>query len=113
MAFEPRVGRLYRSYLLETVQKPNRPVFIEDDYLGSMGARDGYIYVDGGKIADMLNFSDEYSKCFCAIDSDGKAYAREYWDGNSWIDDPEFEDKIKVICENKTDGYVVFIDIHD
>ena len=113
MALEPRVGRLYRSYLLETVHKLNRPIFIEDDYLNSVGARDGYVYVDGGKIADMLNFADEYSRCYCAIDADGSAYARERWDGNNWIDDTEFEDKIKAVCENKTDGYVVFIDIHD
>ena len=113
LAFEPRVGRLYRSYLLETLRERNRTVFVEDDYLNSMGAREGYIYVDGGKIADMLNFSDEYLNCYCVIDTDGNAYARDHWDGNNWINDTEFEDKIKAICENKTDGYVVFIDLHD
>ena len=41
------------------------------------------------------------------------AYAREHWDGNNWVDDTEFEDKIETICKNKTEGYVVFIDIHD
>jgi len=113
MAMEPRAGRLYRSFLIETLAKTNKPIFIEDDYLSSIGARDGYIYVDGGKIADMLNFGEEYLRCYCAIDADGNAYAREHWDGNNWVDDAEFEDKIKAICENRTDGYVVFIDIHD
>lgn len=113
MAKEPRAGRLFRSYLLETMRQLKKPIFFEDDYLASMGARDGFVIVDGGKIADMLNFADEYRRCFCAIDPDGNAYARESWDGNKWIDDPAFEDKIKSVCENKTDGYVVFIDIHN
>ena len=113
ISMEPRAGRLYRSFLIETLAKTNKPIFFEDDYLNSIGARDGYIYVDGGKIADMLNFGEEYLRCFCAIDADGNAYAREHWDGNNWVDDAEFEDKIKAICENRTDGYVVFIDIHD
>lgn len=61
----------------------------------------------------MLNFSDVYLRCYCAIDADGNAYARDYWDGKNWINDPGFEDKIKTICKNKTDGYVVFLDLHD
>ena len=113
MASEPRPGRLFRSCLLEELYEKKRPVFFEDEYYNSMGARDGYIYVDGGKIADMLNFREEYSRCYCAIDSDGTAYAREHWDGKNWIDDPMFDDKIKAVCENRTDGYVVFIDLHD
>lgn len=113
MAKEPRAGRLFRSFLLETMSELKKPIFFEDDYLTSMGAREGYLFVDGGRIADMLNFAEEYSRCFCAIDSDGSAYAREHLDGNNWINDTEFDDKIKAICENRTDGYVVFIDIHD
>lgn len=112
-AREPRAGRLYRSYLLERMCELEKPIFGEDQYLRSMGAREGYIYVDGGKIADMLNFADEYTSCCYAIDQDGNAYAREYWNGSSWVDDPVFEDKIKAVCENKADGYVVFIDLHD
>lgn len=113
LAKEPRAGRLFRSFLLETMRTLKKPIFFEDDFLGSIGARDGFVIVDGGRIADMLNFSDVYLKCYCAIDPDGNAYAREHWNGNNWIDDPTFEDKVKAVCENRTEGFVVFIDIHD
>lgn len=114
MAREPRTKRLFRSYLLEAFMDSKKsPFFFEDDYLPSMGTRDGYLYVDGGKIADLLNFKEECTGCFCFLDTDGNAYARETWNGDKWIKDAAFEDKVKAACENKTDGYVTFIDIHD
>lgn len=112
---QTRVKRLFRSYLLEDLMGAKKPPFFwEDEYIASMGTRDGYLYVDGGKIADMLNFKEECTRCFCYLDTDGNAYAREIWnDNHKWVEDAEFEDKVKVACEGKTDGYVVFIDIHD
>ena len=113
-AREPRIKRLFRSYLLEAFMETKKsPFFFEDDYLSSMGARDGYLYVDGGKIVDMLNFKEECTKCFCYLDTDGNAYARRTWSNHEWVEDAAFEDKVKAACENRTDGYVTIIDLHD
>lgn len=111
---EPRTNRLFRSYLLESFMKAKgSPFFFEDDYFASMGARDRYLYVDGGKISDMLNFMEECTGCFCYLDTNGNAYARETWNNHEWVKDAAFEDKVKAACENKTDGYVTIIDLHD
>jgi len=114
VAKQPRTKRLFRSYLLEAFMETKMaPFFREDDYIASMGTRDGYLYVDGGKIADMLNFKEECTKCFCYLDTDGNAYACRTWSNHKWVEDTSFKDKVKSACENRTDGYVVFIDIHD
>ena len=114
MAREPRTKRLFRSYLLEAFMDSKKsPFFFEDDYLSSMGTRDGYLYIDGGKITDLLNFKEECTKCFCYLDTDGNAYARRTWSNHEWVEDAAFEDKVKAACENKTDGYVTIIDLHD
>lgn len=113
LAKEPRAGRLFRSLALENVNKlMTKAVWGEDDFYFSMGARDGYIYVDGGKISDMLNFQDECLECYCAIDTEGNVYGRKHWNGSDFIKDDAFEDKIKAVCENMTDGFVTFVDIH-
>ena len=110
LALEPRTGRLFRSYLLEHMMSKER-IFREDDYFCSMGARDGYIYVDGAPIADLIDF--DAASCFCFLDVDGTAYARKTWDGDELIKDPSFDETVTEICKNRTDCFATVIDIHD
>ena len=114
MAKKPRVGRLFRSQLLEKIQELEKsPFFFEEDYYGSMGVRDGYLYVDGGYIPDLLNFEEECTRCYGLIDIDGTAYARERYNGNEWLNIEDFDDKAKAICQARKNCWVTCLDIHD
>ena len=117
MAKEPRAGRLFRSYLLEEFEamfKQAKTLFLfEDDYYGSMGCRDGYLYVDGGYIPDLLNVDEECTRCYGLIDVDGTAYARERYNGKEWLNVEDFDDKAKGIFAARNDCYVTCLDIHD
>lgn len=114
MPKEPRVGRLFRSQLLEKIQELEKsPFFFEDDYYGSMGCRDGYLYVDGGYIPDLLNFDEVCTQCYGLIDIDGTAYARERYNGKEWLDIEVFEDNARAICESRKDCWVTCLDIHE
>lgn len=107
----PRTGRLFRSRLLETLlSKKKLMPYNEEDFFLSMGGRDGYLYVDGAPIADMIDFNPE---CFCFLDVDGTAYARETWNGKKWIGDESFDDTVKKICADRSDCFATIIDLHD
>ena len=113
----PRNGRLFRSYLLDKMkgfaEESRKPNFMykEEDYFTSMGFLDGFLYVDGAKVCDIINFSEV--SCYCCIDQNGNAIARETWDGNSWNVDPMFDEKMKNIIANSRDWYACIVDIHD
>ena len=74
---EDRNKRLFHSYLLTKMKDfaKSNILYAEEDYFKTMGLRDGFLYVDGAKISDLLNF-DEVECCIC-IDKDGNAIARE------------------------------------
>ena len=115
-AREGRNGRLFHSRLLSEVQsfaKDSRKgwMFREEDYFREMGKLDGFLRVDGAKIADLLNFDE--AGCFVCIDKDGNAIARESWNGHDFIKDEEFDEKLKIIKESSKDCYATIIDIHD
>lgn len=107
----PRTGRLFRSQLLEALLgKKKLMPYYEEDFFLSMGGRDGYLYVDGAPIADMIDFNPE---CFCFLDVDGTAYARDTWNGKKWITDESFDDTVKKICADRLDCFATIIDLHD
>ena len=110
---EPRAGRLFRSYLLEEMKRAKKQLFFEEDFFMSMGARDGFIYVDGGKVADMINFETEAEKCFCFIGTDGAAHARRWWSHGKWSEDEHYDEELKEVIANSKDCYATFIDIHN
>lgn len=115
---ESRTGRLFRSYTLEEIKKLNddaklRYSFSEEDYFPQMGSRDGFLYVDGGRIADMINMDEQADECYCIVDSDGNAYSREHWNGKDWIRNDSFDEQAKKIIAGSKNSYIVIVDIHD
>lgn len=114
---EPRAGRLFRNVLLEDCikNKPNR-FFVEEDAYPYLGSRDGYIRADGCRIRDVVDFEDTVvNHGFGFVDLDGTVYVRRYWDGEHWIDDDLYEEKVKaaVTSKNLSDCYATYIDIHE
>ena len=104
-AKQPRAGRLFRSQLIErSLENQRLRLLGEEDLFLSMGRRDGYIYVDGAKIADCLNFAEQCTACYIVLCDDGTALVR---------DDEGFDEAVQALCEEKKDGYVTYIDIHD
>lgn len=113
---DSRVGRLFRSFLLEkmrefAVKAKQDFFFCEEDFFPSMGSRDGFIYVDGASISDILNFEDV--GCYCCIDADGNAFSLSSWNGEEWKDDDNFENKLETVIEKSKEYYACIVDLHD
>lgn len=111
---EGRNERLFYSSMLSKIKRSTNDMFFhEEDYYTSMGIRDDCLYVDSAKIDDLLNF--EELNCYICIDSDGKAIARESWDGNTFVKDEQFDSKFTEIKQNSKGKsmFVTVIDIHD
>ena len=85
--------------------------YFEEDYFPYMGIRDNFLYVDGAKIDDLLNFDDV--NCYICIDSDGTVIVREEWDGHNFIKDEKFDDKLADIKKNSKGMFATILDIHD
>lgn len=115
MAKEPRAGRLFRSSTLEHFQflsNKNNSFYFEEDYFPSMGYRDGFLYVDGGRVKDIQNL--EELGCFNFIDKDGRAFTRSYYDGQgNFIDNADFDKQFMNALKNSQDCYICVVDIHD
>ena len=109
----PRNGRLFWCSLLSTLQKHITPSFMysEEDWFSSLGISDGYIRVDGAKLKDVLNLDD--LGCYIYILPDGSAVARSSWNGNSFIEDKNFDDKYAKALEDNMNVFITVIDIHD
>lgn len=112
-AREDRNKRLFYSYLLTKMKgfAGNTFMYSEEDYFPSMGIRDGYIHVDGARIDDLLNFEEQ--SCFICIDINGNAIARESWNGNTFVKDEHFDEKLEEIKKNSKGMFVTVLDIHD
>ena len=104
----PRNGRLFWSYLLSACVK--HP-YSEDDYLGSMGFNDNFLYVDGAFVKDIINFDS--LECYCCIDKNGMAISCSSWNGDNFIKDYDFETKLKKVKEESTDCFATILDLHD
>lgn len=112
-AIKPRNGRLFWSYLLNFIKENTTYPFVnEEDYYGSMGARDDFLYVDGGHIKDLLNFVDV--QCYICIDAvNDNVIARETFDGDKFVLDENFDKKLDEIKKNSMDYFATVLDIHD
>lgn len=116
-AREDRNKRLFYSYLLSEMKRPVKEgktpswMYREEDYFNSMGYRDGFLYVDGGRVDDLLNFEEQ--NCYICIDSNGNAIARETWDGSTFVKDEHFDEKLEEIKKNSKGMFVTVLDIHD
>ena len=85
--------------------------YSEEDYFNSMGYRDGYLYVDGARVDDIINFEEQ--NCYICIDVDGNAIARETWNGKEFIKDEQFDEKLAEIKKNSKGMFLTVLDIHD
>jgi len=105
--------KLFHSNLLYKMKDSTKNSFLfsEEDYYGSMGYNDGYIYVDGAKVEDVLNMNEQ--DCFICIDEKGTAIARESWNGDTFVKDEEFDKKFEQIKNNSKNLYLTVLDIHD
>lgn len=105
-----RNGRLFWSYLLSNMKRSVR-FFREESFYNSIGFRDGYLYVDGAPVKDILNF-DELG-CYTFMTEDGEAYSKEWWDGETIIENKDFKDRLKSQKEKSQDLFVTIIGYHD
>lgn len=115
-AREPRNGRQFWSYLLSEVTeyaKNVNPMLrpCEEDFFPTMGGRDGFLRVDGAQIADIINMDD--IGCCIFIDKDGNAYARNVWNGQTFIEHPDFDERLKQTIADSADCWATIIDVHD
>lgn len=113
LAKQDRNKRLFYSYLLTEMKKlaGNTFIYREENYYPSMGNNDGFLYVDGARVSDLLNFDDV--NCYVCIDSDGNAIARETWNGTTFIKDEQFDEKLAEIKNRSKACFVTVLDIHD
>lgn len=110
-----RAGRLFRSKMCEGLDREKVYFEATEDVLRAyMGSADGYIRVDGCKVKDVIDFEktvidDSYS----FIGKDGEAYARTSWNGNDFIKDEQYEEKVREAIKDVQDCYVTIVDCHD
>lgn len=112
-AREDRNKRLFYSYLLTQMKgfAGNTFRYREEDYFPSMGFRDGFLYVDGARVDDILNIEEQ--NCYICISADGTVIARERWDGKSFVQDDEFDKKLYEIVQQSKGKFVTVLDIHN
>lgn len=106
-----RNERLFYSKLLSELKSKFDFYFAEEYYYSYMGSRDGFIYVDGARVDDLLNFDD--LSCYICIDANGNAIARETWDGHDFIKDEQFDDKLAEVKKNSKGMFVTVLDFHN
>lgn len=87
----------------------------ECDFVQYLGFNDDIIYCDGAKISDIQNIDhikDDFG--YCIYDSiNDIAYARKVWNGDTYIETENYQEKVKNIIENNADGFLTIIDLHD
>lgn len=105
-----RNKKLFHSKPLTDLQKSKKILF-KNIYYRSMGSRDGFLYVDGARIDDLLNF-DEID-CFVCIDFDKNVIARETWNGHAFIKDEDFDKKLAEIKAKSKGMFATILDIHN
>ena len=110
---EDRNNSLFYSYLLTKMKNfaKNSFMYREEDYFPSMGFRDGFLYVDGARVDDVINIEEQ--DCYICIDVDGNAIARESWNGESFVADDNFYNKLIEIIRNNKGKFVTVLDVHD
>lgn len=109
----PRNGRLFWSHLLCDMEEFSKKslMYNEESYFYSMGFRDGFLYVDGAKVSDILNYED--LDCYTFIGIDEEAYSRKWWNGKDFIPNEDFDERLKAEKEKSKDFFVTIIDYHD
>lgn len=111
----PRNGRLFWSYLLNKMEEFSQKsiMYSEENYFSSMGENDGFLYVDGAWIQDIMNFDEQ--DCYTFMTDDGQAYSRSWWNGKAWIPNNDFEEQLKSAKDKakEENQFVTIIDYHN
>ena len=116
---ENKAGRLFRSGFLEYCNKEfekSIPGYDEVYMFLYCGYRDGYIYADGARIADLINQEEVLGKGYSFIDtSNGEASSREYICAHhgTYVKNQEYSAELKAAMERNKDGYLTVMDLHD
>lgn len=110
---QPRCNRLFFSSLIDYTSNQDKSFLgkKEEDMFPYMGMRDGFIYVDGGYVKDLMDFEEVC--CYACIDVNGNAIARSSWNGTDFITDNDFDKKLNDIKNNSSEYFVTILDIHD
>lgn len=106
--FKKRNHKYFISNILDETEEKGKP-YEELDYLMYMGMYDNLLYVDGGYYNDMIDF--EIDNCYLVIDDNETLYVREKWNGEDFIKQNDFDDKVKKI--DLKDKFITIIDFHD
>lgn len=103
--------RNHKYFIIDILDdiKQNIKFYDELDYLLYMGLNDKILHVDGGYFNDMIDF--DITNCFIVIDDENNLYVRQFWNEEDWIEDKDFDNKVKKIdLESK---FITIIDFHD
>lgn len=74
-----------------------------------MGLRENILYVDGAYYKDIIDF--DITNCCFIIDDNKKLYSRTLWENSDWVENKEFDNKVKKI--NLEEKFITIVDIHD
>ena len=105
-----RHKRNYKYFIIAILEDIEKEVkyYDELEYLQYMGLNDKILHVDGGYFKDTIDF--DITNCFLVVDDNEEIYIREAWDGNNWIEDKDFDNKVKGI--DLKDKFITVIDFH-
>lgn len=100
----PRNNRLFISSILNELKNDAFPSFMysEERYFPYMGSRDGFLYVDGAKAKDVINY-DKLQSYICIM-PDGTAFTN---------DSQDYGKKLKKALMENQNGFVTVLDLHD
>lgn len=107
----PKNNLLFISSILEKLNQYGTCWEWEEDYYCYMGMRDGYLYVDGAKIKDIINL-DTIRGCNLVIPT-GEVSTRTWWNGNTLVDNPLYDETVKTAFETYQDCFLTILDIHN
>lgn len=112
---EPRNGRLFRSRLLDTLGNHYKSLwdaaYNENYNFDYMGYSDQFLYVDAALADDIQNISE--ISCYCFVDQNGNAFARDYYNEEEWVTNQEFDTQLSNVKANCSGCYICVVDLHD
>lgn len=103
--------RNYKYFISNILKETKDKVehYEELDYLQYMGLNNKILFVDGGYFNDMIEF--DITDCYLVIDDNNELYVREFWNGNDWVENKEFDNEVANIDLN--DKFITVIDFHN
>lgn len=82
----------------------------ETRFYGYVMTPEKNLKVDGAFVKQIRN--ERAFDCWGFIDLSGEAHTRDHWDGENWIRDEEFDEKVMKAREEAWEGFMTVLDIH-